>query len=180
MDVLIVVDMQVGLLDGAPKYDLLGVVGRINAIGAAVRKRSGRLVVIQHTGAEGDTFAPNSPGWRFLPELKRAPDDIVVQKTLNDPFHGTPLTEILGSLQATRVLVTGWATDFCVDATVRRAVTLGHDVVAVADGHTVSDRPHLSARKVIEHHNWIWSGLIAPGSVSVLSTSQILSAGEAG
>lgn len=174
MDALIVVDMQVGLLDGSQKFDLLGVVGRINALGQCMRKRGGRVIFIQHTGPEGDVFAKGAPGWRFLPELRRAPDDIVVTKALNDPFHSTPLTEILGSLQSSRVLVTGWATDFCVDATVRRAVTLGHHVVAVSDGHTVSDRPHLAARKVIEHHNATWAGLIAPGSITVAPTGALL------
>ena len=174
MDVLLVVDMQVGLREGLPKYDLLGVVGRINALGTAIRKRSGRVVFIQHAGEAGDRFEPGTPGWRFLPELKRAPDDLVVAKTLNDPFHETPLSEILGNLGAERLLVTGWATDFCVDATVRRAVTLGRKLVAVADAHTVSDRPHLRAKAIIEHHNCIWSGLIAPAGIEVLPTHAIL------
>ncbi|MBS1181810.1 MAG: Isochorismatase family protein (modular protein) [Proteobacteria bacterium] len=174
MDVMLVVDMQVGVRKGAPKYDLLGVVGRINALGVFIRKRGGRVVFIQHAGRKGDDFEPGTPGWRFLPELRRAPDDLVVAKTLNDPFHDTPLCEILNELGVNRLLVTGWATDFCVDSTVRRAVTLGRPVVPVADGHTVSDRPHLPARAVIEHHNWIWSGLIAPHGVEVLPTHAIL------
>ena len=73
-----------------------------------------------------------------------------------------------------RLLVTGWATDFCVDATVRRAVALGHHVVPVADAHTVSDRPHLTALRVIEHHNWVWSRLIAPAGVEVMTTHAFL------
>jgi hypothetical protein len=32
-----------------------------------------------------------------------------------------------------------------------------------SDGHTTADRPHLSAAKIIEHHNAIWSDFIAPG-----------------
>ena len=36
-DVLIVVDMQVGLLDGLPKHDLTGVIQRIKALAAMVR-----------------------------------------------------------------------------------------------------------------------------------------------
>lgn len=174
MDVLLVVDMQTGLREGLPKYDLLGVVGRINALGGAVRKRGGRVVFIQHAGAAGDIFESGTPGWRFLPELRRAPDDFAVAKTLNDSFHETPLSEILTNLGTERLLVTGWATDFCVDATVRRAATLGFPVVPVADAHTVSDRPHLSAKAVIDHHNWIWSGLIAPGGITVLPTHTIL------
>lgn len=174
MDVMLVVDMQVGLREGAPKYDLLGVVGRINALGGAIRKRGGRVLFIQHCGDKGDRFEPGTPGWRFLPELRRAPDDLVVAKTLNDPFHDSPLSEVLDNLDAERLFVTGWATDFCVDATVRRAVALGRAVVPVADAHTVSDRPHLAARAVIEHHNWVWGGLIAPGGVEVLPTHAIL------
>lgn len=173
MDVMLVVDMQVGLREGLPKYDLLGVVGRINALGGAIRKRGGRVVFIQHCG-KGDCFEPGTPGWRFLPELRRAPDDLVVAKTLNDPFHHSPLSEILDEIGAERLFITGWATDFCIDTTVRRAVTLGRTVVPVADAHTVSDRPHLPARAVIEHHNWVWGGLIAPGGVEVLTTHAIL------
>lgn len=107
MDVMLVVDMQVGLREGLPKHDLLGVVGRINALGAAIRKRSGRLIFIQHTGEKGCSFEPGTPGWRFLPELRRAPDDLVVAKTLNDPFHDSPLAKILDDLGAKRLFVTG-------------------------------------------------------------------------
>ncbi len=171
MDVMLVVDMQVGLREGAAKYDLLGVVGRVNALGVAIRKRGGRVIFVQHAG---DDFEPGTPGWRFLPELRQAPDDLVVAKTLNDPFHDTPLCKILDDLGTERLVITGWATDFCVDAAVRRAVTLGRPVVPVADGHTVSDRPHLSARAVIEHHNWIWAELIAPSGIQVLTTNAVL------
>lgn len=174
MDVLLVVDMQVGLREGLPKYDLLGVVGRINALGVATRKRGGRVIFVQHAGAAGDAFEPETPGWRFLPELRQGPDDLVIAKTLNDPFHETPLSDILDGLGAERLLVSGWATDFCVDTAVRRAVTFGRKVVPVADAHTVSDRPHLPAKAIIEHHNFIWSGLIAPGGVEVLSTHTVL------
>lgn len=178
MDILLVIDMQVGLRDGAPKYDLLGVVGRINALGAALRKRGGRVVFIQHAGAAGDSFEPGTAGWRFLPELRREPEDLAVAKTLNDPFQGTPLSDILSNLGAERLFVTGWATDFCVDAAVRRAVSLGRTTVPVADAHTVSDRPHLSAKAVIEHHNWVWGGLIAPAGIEVLPTHTILNGGR--
>ncbi|WP_026790479.1 isochorismatase family protein [Pleomorphomonas oryzae] len=174
MDVMLVVDMQVGLREGAAKYDLLGVVGRINALGVAIRKRGGRVIFIQHAGGAGDTFEPGTPGWRFLPELRRAPDDMVVAKTLNDSFHETSLSDILADFGCDRLFITGWATDFCVDATVRRAVCSGRAVVPVADAHTLSDRPHLSAKAVIEHHNWVWRGLIAPGGIEVLPTHAIL------
>ncbi len=98
----------------------------------------------------------------------------MVEKTLNDPYVGTLLAENLIRVQPRRVLVTGWATDFCVDATVRSSESRDHHVVAVSDAHTLSDRPHLPATAVIAHHNWVWSGLITNRSVRVSSTRELL------
>ena len=68
--------------------------------------------------------------------------------------------------------MTGWATDLCVDATVRSAAALGFQVV-VANAHTVSDRPHLDARQVIEHHHWVWRNLIAKHQVTLSDEAEL-------
>jgi nicotinamidase-related amidase len=174
MDAMLVVDMQVGLLKGEPKHDLHGVVERINELAAKVRKQSGAIILVQHCGGNGDDFEPQTPGWGFLPELLRDPADVVVRKTLNDPFAGTDLQARLKEIAPDRVLITGWATDFCVDATVRSAVANHHDVVVVADGHTLSDRPHLDAISIIRHHHWIWSNLITQRSIKIVAASELL------
>src|SRR5262245_10164212 len=173
-DALIVVDMQVGLLDGKSKHDLEGVIRRINALAVLVRRRAGKVVWIRHCGKAGDGFAPHAPGWAFLPELDCHPGDVVVDKTLNDAFAGTSLHDVLQDMAADRVIVTGWATDQCVDSTVRSAISRGYAVVAVSDGHTVSDRPHLAATEVIRHHNWVWSDLLTKRSVQVMTTDELL------
>jgi len=173
MDVIIVVDMQVGLLKGDPKHDLPGVIDRINTLTAMVRGASGKVIWVRHRGKAGDDFEPHSAGWSLLPELNIAPVDIFVEKTLNDPFSGTSLQEILNEITPDRVLIAGWATDFCVDATVRSAVSNNHHVVVVSDGHTLSDRPHLNAPVVIEHHNWIWRSLITNRSIQVQTAAHI-------
>ena len=174
MDALIVVDMQVGLLAGPAKHDLQGVIERINLLSASVRRRAGRVVWIQHRGAAGDDFEPGKPGWSLLPDLDRQPSDLVIEKTLNDAFAGTELQVVLQRIGANRLLIVGWATDSCVDSTVRSAISRDHDVVVVADGHTVSDRPHLDAPMVKRHHNWIWSSLISNKSIRILTTSDLL------
>jgi nicotinamidase-related amidase len=174
MDAMLIVDMQVGLLNGEPKHDLRGVIERINRLAAKVRDRSGTIILLQHCGCKGDDFEPQTPGWAFLPELLRDPADIVVQKNLNDPFAGTDLQTRLKEIAPDRVLITGWATDFCVDATVRSAVANHHNVVVVADGHTLSDRPHLDAISVIRHHNWVWSNLITQRSIKLAGANELL------
>lgn len=174
MDVMIVVDMQVGLLDGPPKHDLPGVIDRLNALAAKLRDEGGTVIWIRHCGAADEGFAPGSAGWQFLPGLLRGRDDRVVEKRLNDPYVGTPLQAIVDGLAPRRVLVGGWATDFCVDATVRSTVSRGHAVVVVSDGHTLADRPHLAAPAVIAHHNWVWRNLITERSIDVMPADALL------
>src|SRR5215471_16678922 len=171
---MIVVDMQVGLLHGEPKHDLQGVQDRINLLTAMVRRRSGKVIWVRHCGKPGDRFEPHAAGWAFLPQLVRRDGDIVIEKTLNDAFAGTPLQETLGRIAPDRVLVTGWATDFCVDATVRSVIAKDYHVVVVADGHTVSDRPHLKAQAIIEHHNWVWNRLATNRSIRLATAVQLL------
>jgi nicotinamidase-related amidase len=174
VDAIVVVDMQVGLLSGPPKHDLQGVVRRINLLTAMVRQRSGAVVWIRHCGKTGDGFERHTEGWSFLPELSRHRDDVVIEKTLNDPFVRTSLRETLERIAPERVLVAGWATDSCVDSTVRSAISNDYNVVIVSDGHTVSDRPHLDAAAVIRHHHWVWSNLITNRSVRIMTTSQLM------
>lgn len=176
MDVLLVVDMQEGLLHGGPKLDLLAVVERINRLAERVRQGGGAVFFVQHAGPVGDEFEPLSPGWRLLSTIKTEPRDRIVSKTLNDPFFRTSLQSDLAALRPERVLVAGWATDLCVDATVRSAAVLGFKVVAVADCHTVSDRPHLCAERVIAHHHWVWANLLAPHPVRIAPEAEVYAA----
>lgn len=173
-EALVVVDMQAGLLDGLPKHDLKGVIQRINAVASFVRTRGGKVVWIRHCGKAGDGFAQHEPGWAFLPDLDRQPEDLVVEKTLNDSFAGTALHDALQHLAIDRVVIAGWATDSCVDSTLRSAVSRDYHVVAISDAHTLSDRPHLDAPTVIRHHNWVWSDLLTNRSIRVVTTDELL------
>jgi nicotinamidase-related amidase len=174
VDAMIVVDMQVGLLNGPPKQDLQGVIERINLLTAMVREQFGKVIWIRHCGKTGDDFERHTEGWSFLPELSCHRDDVVIEKTLNDPFVGTSLQETLERIAPDRVLVAGWATDSCVDATIRSAISNDYHVVVVSDAHTVSDRPHLDAATVIRHHHWVWSDLITNRSVRIVTTGQLI------
>jgi len=178
LDALLVVDMQCGLRRGAPKHDLDGVVDRINDLAARMRLRSGAVVWIRHCGPPGDAFAPGAPGWAFLPELAVEPGDAVVEKHLNDAFAATALAQRLEAMGAARLVVAGWATDFCVNSTVRSAVSHGYRVVVAGDAHTLSDRPMLDAPTAIAYHNWMWGELIGRHPVEVKPTRALL--GEAG
>ena len=169
-DVLVVVDMQVGLLDGTPKHDLGGVIQRINALAAMVRQHGGQVVWIRHRGKAGDGFEPDSKGWAFLPEVVQEPHDIVVEKTLNNSFAGTALHDDAAADRAgSRPGSPAGPPTPASNSTVRSAISRDYDVVVASDAHTVSDR-HASRRD--RHHRPSQLGLERPSDQLARSASQ--------
>jgi nicotinamidase-related amidase len=166
---LVIIDMQQGsFTDATPRHDSVGLTKRINALSNVVRAAGGAVIFVQHDGPNGDLHHPDSPGWRLLPSLHVGTNDLIVRKTACDSFLGTSLQSLLDQRGIERLVVTGCATDFCVDTTVRSALARSYATVVPSDGHTTVNRPHLSAVKIIEHHNAIWADFIAPGGPAVV------------
>lgn len=166
---LIVIDLQEGMFaDATPKHDVNGLVTRVNRLATDVRAAGGAVIFIQHDGPPGDPFHPEQPGWQLLPALDVRPEDRIIRKTACDAFLHTELAAFLHETGVERLIITGWATDYCVDTTVRSALARGYRTVAPSDGHTVADRPHLPAEKIIAHHNAIWADFIAPGGPALV------------
>jgi len=180
-DALVIIDMQAGSFGPAnpPRHDAEALFERLNALARWVRAGGGLVVWIHHDGPPGDALEPGTDGWQILPALERGAGDETVSKMACDSFLGTCLETLLRAHGPDRVIITGWATDFCVDTTVRSCTARGFATWAAADGHTVSDRPHLQATKIIEHHNYVWSDLIAPGGpVTVASCEELMSGSQ--
>jgi nicotinamidase-related amidase len=172
-DVLLVIDMQIGLFEGGTKFDSAGLVARINRLARRIRDRGGRVIFVRHT-QDGGPFEAGAPAWQLLPELDVEEQDQVIAKSTCDCFAETELAALIPRESTGRLIITGCATEFCVDSTVRSAAVRGYDVWAPEDGHTTSDRPHLSAEQVIGHHNYIWSGFIgARGAAHITRMSDV-------
>jgi nicotinamidase-related amidase len=77
--------------------------------------------------------------------LDREPGDPVVRKTACDAFYISGLADLLAQYRANALILTGCATDFCVDTTVRSAAVRNFDIYVASDGHTTADRLHLDA-----------------------------------
>jgi len=162
-DALIVIDMQQGSFGPEmPRHDAAGLVTRLNRLARQIRTDGGAVIFVQHDGPPGDPHHPAEPGWRLLPTLEIKPDDTVVHKTSCDAFLDTTLDAVLRESGIDRLIITGCATDYCVDTTVRSALARGWPTIVPSDGHTTVDRPHLSAMQIIAHHNAIWADFLAP------------------
>ena len=174
----LIIDLQEASFVDSDKHDTGGTLARINQVSEAVRNAGGRVIFIQHDGTAEEGLEPYTPGWEILSELTKEDSDIMVRKTVNDAFSRSKLDTVLDSLNVSKVIISGWATDFCVDSTVRSAVSRGYDVVVASDGHTVSDRPHMAAPDVIVHHNWLWQNLqVHPGNAIEVKSCEEICAG---
>ncbi|GAB7270102.1 hypothetical protein DZS_14960 [Dickeya ananatis] len=112
MQVLIVIDMQNGVF-ATPRYQPESVTERINQLIDA----ADQTIFIQHTDAD---MLPDSEAWQVLPSLHRPANAISVTKTACDAFYRTELAQILDRLQVRHFTLCGCATDYCVDATIKK------------------------------------------------------------
>lgn len=151
---LLVIDVQRGLFDTAPRPDEAdAMVDRINALAARARAAGVPVVFVQHEEPPPSELAHGSPGWCLERRLVVESTDAHVRKTTPDSFLRTDLGALLERWGTEQVVVCGYASEFCVDTTTRRAAALGYPVVIAADAHTTHDKPHATAAQIRAHHN---------------------------
>ncbi len=172
---VLVIDVQTGLFRATPlPFDAAGTLARINETTAKARAAGLPVIFVQHDGDPAeDCCVPFSEGWRFHPDLCVKPGDVTLRKQTCDAFHGTALESELRRRAINTVVLTGYATEFCVDSTLRVAVSKGFRVIVVADAHTTSDSPVLGAEKIRDHHNWAWANLLPVAAVRVIPAADL-------
>jgi nicotinamidase-related amidase len=172
---VLVIDVQAGLFRDEPAaFEAEAVVARINELTAKARKAGVPVIFIQHDGEpNGDYLVPLTEGWKLHPDLVVHPGDPVIRKTTCDAFYGTSLGAELRSRGITTLLLMGYATDFCVDTTLRNAVSKDFGIIVVADAHTTTDNPVLKADQIRQHHNWAWANCISSRGVTVLRAAEV-------
>lgn len=164
---LLIIDVQQGLFAPSPRPDDADrIVTRINQLSAAARLAGAQVIFVQH---EDSTLVPDTPAWALADGLHIDPRDRHIRKAASDAFQGTALSALLDTLGVNGLVVCGYASEFCVDSTVRRAAALGYEVTVAADGHTTHDKPHASAAQIRHHHNTTLSNI---GSYGVAIEAQ--------
>jgi nicotinamidase-related amidase len=172
---LLIIDMQKGsFTSNTPRFDTDGVVERMNELSDLFRKSELPVIYIQHDGTGTREFVKNTSEWELLDALNVESTDILIDKYANDVFYKSILQSKLKELKTTDLVITGCATDFCVESTVQSALANDYEITVVSDGHTTGERPHLTAEKVIEHYNWVWQNMIpTKGKIEVKSLEEI-------
>jgi len=172
---LIIIDVQHALFNATPAPTSSSeVVERINTLTQRARQQGAPVVFVQHEATAGDFFRHGSPEWALDARLTITESDHIVAKTTPDAFLNTELEAVLSNADISHVVVCGYATEYCIDTTVRRAAGLGYEVTLVSDAHTTQDKSHAPATQIITHHNATLASVKSyGGAIHALETSAV-------
>jgi nicotinamidase-related amidase len=172
---LLIVDVQIGLVELMPGEVKDGVLSNIAALLDKARGSGLPVLFIQHDGPKGHPLELNTAGWTIHASILPRDGEPIIRKQASDSFFETRLAEELEKRGIKHLIVAGGMSEYCVDTTCRRAVTLGYDVTLVADGHLTRDTPVLTASQIIAHHNLVLDGFSAGGhSIKVKPAAQVV------
>ena len=158
---LLVVDVQNGVVEGAPERD--AVVANVGSLVDKARREQIPVIWVQHSD---DQLAKGSDDWRIAPELTPGDGEPLIDKNYGDSFEDTPLETVLSGLGVGRLIVVGAETDACIRSTIHGAFVRGYDATLVSDAHTTGDQTEWGAPppdQVIAHTNLYWKYQTAPG-----------------
>lgn len=156
---LLVIDAQVGMFEGKPIYRAEETLDTIAGLIEKARAFQIPIVYIQ----DDDIGGFGTPEWEVHPKLSSQKGDIHIRKLAADSFVDSDLQAQLEAHSIDHLIITGFQTPFCIDATSRRAAYLGYKVTLVADGHSSSDKEILTGQQVVEYHNLLLDGMNGPG-----------------
>ncbi len=137
---LVVIDVQHEYIDGA--LPLPGVKPALADIGALLaRARALRSPVIHIVHQGSGLFAPGSPGAAIAAVADPAPGEALLTKKLPNAFASTDLADRLLAMKSASIVIVGFMTHMCVEATARAAIDLGFKAAVVASATATRDLP---------------------------------------
>lgn len=99
----------------------------------------------------------------------------VLRRYGTDAFAGSGLARQLREAGVHSIVLCGTGTDSAIDATAKRALANGFDLILASDAHLAFDRGALRAESIVEHYNSVLAELVTPGQViEVLPTAELL------
>ncbi|QSX32350.1 isochorismatase family protein [Shewanella avicenniae] len=169
---VVVIDVQRAYFEQDQQpFDAAATISNINSLTEWAHANATPVVFVQH---QSETVTAGSDAWRLQQDLLVRQGDQFVQKCTPDAFQNTILKPLLDQHDIDHLIVCGYATEFCIDTTVRRAAELGYSVDIAADAHTTNDKAHSSAEFIRQHHNCTLPAITSFGvAVRALTTEEL-------
>lgn len=176
---LLVIDMQNSLV--AMGYRADAVLTTIAGLLDRAHEARTPVIYMRHEDTDGGPKVYATPAWEIHPAIAPRAGDLVLDKRTSDAFYATALGDELRERGVTRLIITGMATEQCIDVTARSAHVRGYDVMVVADGHTSGgDYPGaLPVAERLAYHNMLLAYIANPErAITVVPSADVRFAPE--
>jgi len=172
---VLIIDVQSALFDPLPQpFDVNNVLENINTVTNWARSREYPVIFVQHEKV-ASIMEYESCGWQLQSDLVTKASDIIVRKTTPDSFLHTDLENVLKRNKIEHLIVVGYASEFCVDTTIRRAAGLGYSIDLISDAHTTHNKEHASGEAIRLHHNCTLPEVTSFGvKISAIPTKELV------
>jgi len=117
------------------------IVAKLERLLAVWRDRRDPVLFCPHHSKKADSpLAPGTRGGEFIASLAPRKSETVIAKSHNSAFVGTDLAKRLRKKKIENVILAGFSTCHCVDATARAAFDEGFNVYVIGDAAATFDR----------------------------------------
>lgn len=139
---IVVIDAQREYVDGKlPLHNVQPALAEIGKLLKRARALRSPVIHIVHQGKAGGAFAPDTPGFEVASPATPAPGEAVVHKNLPNAFASTDLASRLAALKKPNVVLVGFMTHMCVEATARASIDLGFKATVIASATATRPLP---------------------------------------
>ena len=139
---IVVIDAQHEYVDGVLALPCVGpALDEIGNLLARARATTTPIIHIVHHGPESGPFAPDSAGAEIASPATPAPGEAVLGKRLPNAFASTDLANRVAALKRAHIVLVGFMTHMCVEATARAAIDNGLRATVIASATATRDLP---------------------------------------
>lgn len=140
---VIIVDAQREYLDGSvPLSGIDESLVEIKKLLSRARAASVPVIhVVHHTQPGAPIFAPDSPLSDIIDSVKPVDNELVIRKNLPSAFVNTELEQFIAQTGLKELVLAGFMTHMCINATARSAVDLGFCPTVIGAACATRDLP---------------------------------------
>jgi nicotinamidase-related amidase len=160
---LLIVDAQVGVMSSV--WESRRIIGNIETLVGKARAAGVPVIWVQHS--DDDELKHGSANWKLLPNFIPTSAEPIIHKKYNSSFADTDLDQRLKVFGASRLVLAGALTNWCIRSTAYAALERGYTVALASDAHSTEslrlpDGRSVPAESIVAELNAVFTWVSVP------------------
>lgn len=157
--VLLVVDIQEQIIADMPNK-AFNLIANVKRLINTARDNDLEVIYVRHD--DGCNLTKGTVGFEIYSEIAPQMDEKIFDKYVNSAFRDTGLVEYLGRKNEKDIMIVGFLTDFCIDATIKCGFEHGYHMIVPEFCNSTFDNEYMGAEISYDYYNKkIWNTLFA-------------------